>query len=193
MASKTSQINFSEQGKLLLAELGRDFREVESKGYIWQENVGKKEKPWVGLLTYLTPGNLTVWSTTSVSFKNAGGDWNSSRKKTVTYIVVKSRQRHKEVKSKVKRSVQHHKTFSWYQSGSSRMTGIILFVSNSPWNLVNDCACSKCRYVKLIAGNALAFSFEDLYPKLLWGHFIPSPFSGERAIESACRGIALVG
>ena len=29
-----------------------------------------------------------------------------------------SRQRHKKVKSKVKRSVSHHKTFSWYQPGS---------------------------------------------------------------------------
>ena len=112
MASKTSQINFSEHGKLLLAELGRDFLEVEeSKGYIWQENVGKKAKPWVEILTYLTPGNLTASSTTSVSFKEAGGGWtDSSRKKAMIYIVVKSIQRHKKVKSKVKRSVQHHKT-----------------------------------------------------------------------------------
>ena len=36
MASKTSQTNLSEQGKLLLAELGRDFLEVKSKGYIRQ-------------------------------------------------------------------------------------------------------------------------------------------------------------
>ena len=34
MASKTSRTtNFSEQEKLLLAELGKDFPEVESKGY----------------------------------------------------------------------------------------------------------------------------------------------------------------
>jgi len=34
MASKTScTTNFSEQEKLLLAELGKDFPEVESKGY----------------------------------------------------------------------------------------------------------------------------------------------------------------
>ena len=97
MASKTSQMNFSEHGKLLLVELGRDFLEVEeSKGYIWKENVGKKAKPWVEILTYLTPGNLTASSTTSVSFKEAGGGWNSSRKNAMTYIVVKSIQRHKK-------------------------------------------------------------------------------------------------
>ena len=30
---------------------------------------------------------------------------------------------------------------------------------------MNDCACSKYRYTKLIASNSLAFSFEDLYAK----------------------------
>ena len=44
MASKTSQTNLSEEGKLLLAELGRGFLEVKRKGYIWQENVGKKKQ-----------------------------------------------------------------------------------------------------------------------------------------------------
>ena len=45
MASKTRQTNFSEQGKLLLAELGRDFLEVESKCYISEgEKDGKKSK-----------------------------------------------------------------------------------------------------------------------------------------------------
>ena len=34
MASKTSETDLSEQGKLLLAELGRGFLEVESKTYI---------------------------------------------------------------------------------------------------------------------------------------------------------------
>ena len=34
MASKTSQTNLSEQGKLLLAELGTGFLEAESKGHI---------------------------------------------------------------------------------------------------------------------------------------------------------------
>ena len=52
----------------------------------------------------------------------------------MTCIVVKSR-RHKEVKSKVKRSVQHYKTFSWYQPGSPGMTEIILFVSKYPLKL----------------------------------------------------------
>ena len=46
MASKTSQTNLSEQGKLLLVELGRGFLEVESKG---QENrVAKKGKTMSG-------------------------------------------------------------------------------------------------------------------------------------------------
>ena len=42
MTSITSQTNFSEQGKLLLAKLGRDFLEVKSKGYIRRGNVGEK-------------------------------------------------------------------------------------------------------------------------------------------------------
>ena len=42
MASKTSQTNLSEQGELWLAELGRDFLEVKSKGYIRRGNVGEK-------------------------------------------------------------------------------------------------------------------------------------------------------
>ena len=100
MASKTSQTNLSEQGKLWLAELGRNFLEVESKGYIWQENVAKKAKPRVEIVTYLTPGNLIVSSATSVSFKDAGGGWDSSRKRTMTYIVVKRGQRHKKWKVK---------------------------------------------------------------------------------------------
>ena len=72
MASKTSQTNLSEQGKLLLAELGRGFLEAESKGYIYirQENVGKKGMVHV---TYSTPGNLIVSNAASVSFKDAGG------------------------------------------------------------------------------------------------------------------------
>ena len=88
--------------------------------YMTGKRWGKKAKPWVEIVTYLTPGNLIVSSATSVSFKDAGGGWNSSRKRTMTYIVVKS---------EVKKSVQHLKTFSWYQPGSLGMTGIILFVS----------------------------------------------------------------
>ena len=45
MASKPSRTtNFNEQEKLLLAELGRDFPEVESKGVMTEQNVGKKDK-----------------------------------------------------------------------------------------------------------------------------------------------------
>ena len=92
-----NKTNPSRQGKLLLAELRRDFLEVECKGYIWQENVGKKAKPciWVEIVTYLTHGILK-----SVSLNDAGGGWNSSRKRTMTYIVVKSGQHHKKWKVK---------------------------------------------------------------------------------------------
>ena len=58
MASKTSQTNLSEQGKLLLAELGGDFLEVESKGYILQENVGKKGKTMSGNCNLFNPRKL---------------------------------------------------------------------------------------------------------------------------------------
>ena len=48
MASKTSRTtNFSEQEKLLLAELGRDFPEVEGKGYD-NKTLTKKAKAWGG-------------------------------------------------------------------------------------------------------------------------------------------------
>ena len=46
MASKTSRTtNLSEQEKLLLAELGRDFPEVEGKGYD-NKTLTKKAKAW---------------------------------------------------------------------------------------------------------------------------------------------------
>ena len=51
MASKMSRItNFSEQEKLLLAELGKDFPEVESKGYD-SKTLAKKAKAWEDILT----------------------------------------------------------------------------------------------------------------------------------------------
>ena len=140
--------HLSEQGKLLFAELGRDFLEMESKGYIWQETVGKKRQnhEWKLPVTYLTPGKPNIIKRVLSQLQ---GRWRRLKiqwKRTMTYIVVKSEQRHKKVKSEVKKSVQHHKTFSWYQPGSLGMTGIILFVRSSPWNLVTDCACSKYRY-----------------------------------------------
>ena len=46
MTSKTSRTtNFSEQEKLLLAELGKDFPEVESKSYD-SKTLTKKAKAW---------------------------------------------------------------------------------------------------------------------------------------------------
>ena len=66
MASKTSRTtNFSEQEKLLLAKLGRDFQ------------------------LDLTPKILMVSNATLVSFKDAGGGWNFNRKRSMTYNVVK--------------------------------------------------------------------------------------------------------
>ncbi|KAK2567420.1 Myb/SANT-like DNA-binding domain-containing protein 3 [Acropora cervicornis] len=51
MASKMSRkTNFSEQEKLLLAELGNDFPEVESKGYD-SKTLAKKAKAWEEILT----------------------------------------------------------------------------------------------------------------------------------------------
>ena len=57
MTSKTSRTaNFSEQEKLLLAELGRDFPEVESKGYD-SKMLGKKAKAWEEILTKFNSQN----------------------------------------------------------------------------------------------------------------------------------------
>ena len=51
MTSKTSRTtNFSEQEKLLLAELGKDFPEVESKGYD-SKTLKKTAKAWEEILT----------------------------------------------------------------------------------------------------------------------------------------------
>ena len=58
MASKPSRTtNFSEQEKLLLAELGRDFPEVESKGYD-SKTLAKKTKAWEKILTKFNYQNL---------------------------------------------------------------------------------------------------------------------------------------
>ena len=74
MASKTSQTNLSEQGKLLLAELGIEtFLKWKAKAIYDRKTLGKKAKPWLEIVIYLTPGNLIVSSATSVSFKDAGG------------------------------------------------------------------------------------------------------------------------
>ena len=57
MASKTSRTtNFSEQEKLLLAELGRDFPEVEGKGYD-NKTLTKKAKAWEEILTRFNSQN----------------------------------------------------------------------------------------------------------------------------------------
>ena len=58
MPSKpTRTTNFSEREKLLLAELGRDFPEVESKGYD-SKTLAKKTKAWEEILTKFNSQNL---------------------------------------------------------------------------------------------------------------------------------------
>ena len=58
MASKPSRTtNFSEQEKLLLAELGRDFPEVESKRCD-SKTLAKKTKAWEEILTKFDSQNL---------------------------------------------------------------------------------------------------------------------------------------
>ena len=99
---QVKQISAIEQGKLLLAELDRDFLEVEGKGYLRQEKVGKKGKGMsrnFNIFNSRKPNSIKL-SATSVSFKEAGGCWISSRKRTMTYIVVKNGQRHKKWKVK---------------------------------------------------------------------------------------------
>jgi len=58
MASKAScTTNFSEQEKLLLAKLGRDFPEVESEGYGSRTALAKKGKAWEEILTKFNSQN----------------------------------------------------------------------------------------------------------------------------------------
>ena len=58
MASKPSRTtNFREQGKRLLAKLGSDFPEVESKGY-GSKTLAKKTKAWEEILTNFNSKNL---------------------------------------------------------------------------------------------------------------------------------------
>ena len=55
MASKSGRTtNFSEEEKLLLAELGREFPEVENKGY-HSKTLTKKAKAWEEILKNSTP------------------------------------------------------------------------------------------------------------------------------------------
>ena len=57
MASKTSPTtNFSEQKRLLLAELGKYFPEVEGKGYD-SETLAKKARAWEEILTTFNSQN----------------------------------------------------------------------------------------------------------------------------------------
>ena len=57
LPKQVKQISAIEQGKLLLAELERDFFEVEGKGYrsMIGKNWEKRRKAGVEILTYLTP------------------------------------------------------------------------------------------------------------------------------------------
>ena len=71
------------------------FLKWKAKALYGRKTVRKKAKPLVEIVTYLSHRNLIVSSATSV--KDAGGGWNSSRKNTMTYIVVKiAGRRHKK-------------------------------------------------------------------------------------------------
>ena len=72
MASKTSRTaNFSKQEKLLLAELGRDFPEVESRGYDRKTlTLGKTTKAREEILTKYNSQKHNVSNATSASFKD---------------------------------------------------------------------------------------------------------------------------
>ena len=76
MASKTSPKTFSEQGKLWV----ESFLKWKAEA-IYDRKPLEKSKGMCG--------NLIVSNVTSGSFMDSGGGWNSSRKKTMTYIVVK--------------------------------------------------------------------------------------------------------
>ena len=87
MASKPSRTtNFKKKEKLLLATLGRDFPEVESKGYD-SKTLAKTTKAWEEILTKFNSQNLNSIKH-DLSFKDAGGGWNSSRKRNTTYILL---------------------------------------------------------------------------------------------------------
>ena len=77
MASKTSRTtNFSEQEKLLLAELGRDFPEVESRGYDRKTlTLGKTTKAREEILTKYNSQKHNVSKATSASFKDGTWRW----------------------------------------------------------------------------------------------------------------------
>ena len=136
-------------------------------------------------------GNLIVSTVTSVSFKDARSGWNSSRKRTMTYIVMKSGQRHKKWKVKWRKVCNILKLslgISWVSRNDRNSPFCFVIALEALWMTVHAANTET----KLIASDSLAFSSEGLYPKLLWGH-LPSPFSGESAIESPCRRIALMG
>ena len=86
MTSKTSRTtNFSEQEKLLLAELGKDFPEVESKGYD-RKTLTRKAKAWEEILTRF---NSQIPNGIKHDLSRLQGCSNSSRKKSMTYIIEK--------------------------------------------------------------------------------------------------------
>ena len=87
MASKPSRTtNFKKKEKLLLATLGRDFPEVESKGYD-SKTLAKTTNAWEEIWTKFNSQNVNSIKH-DLSFKNAGGGWNSNHKRNTTYIVL---------------------------------------------------------------------------------------------------------
>ena len=89
MSSKTSRTkNFREQEKLLLAELGKDFPEVESKDYD-SKMLTKKAKAWEDILTRF---NSQIPNGIKRDLTQLEGCWRRLKlqsKKSMTYIVEK--------------------------------------------------------------------------------------------------------
>ena len=89
MSSKTSRTkNFREQEKLLLAELGKDFPEVESKDYD-SKMLTKKAKAWEDILTRF---NSQIPNGIKRDLTQLEGCWRRLKlqsKKSMTYIIEK--------------------------------------------------------------------------------------------------------
>ena len=135
------------------------FLKWKAKALYDKTKLGKKAKAWVEILTYLTPENLTVSSATSVSLNEAGSGWNCSRKRIRTYIVVKSGLRHGHKKWKLKWKVCSIIKLSLGISQGRGMTGMILFASQLPLNLVNGVHAANAETPNKSPVTLLAFSF----------------------------------
>ena len=120
MASKTSQTNLSEQAKLLLSKWVETFLKWKAKAIYDRKTLGKNGKTMTGncnLFNSRKPNSIKR------DLSQLQGCWRRLKLQSKKDHYLHSRE------SEVKKSVQHLKTFSWYQPGSLGMTGIILVAS----------------------------------------------------------------